>query len=92
MEVQGTGTSTVSSGSAPKPRAARGKWTAQQRREIIEASAVEGAVIGEVAARYGVRAALISSWRRQLERQPVRASSAKRATRFAAERVDRVST
>jgi len=53
---------------------------------------VEGAVIGEVAERYGVRAALIGSWRRQLERQPVRAAGAKNAPQFAAVRVDRVST
>ena len=66
MEVQDSG-SIEGKGSAPKPRAARGKWTAQQRREIIEASMVEGAVIGEVATQYGVRAALIASWRRQLE-------------------------
>jgi transposase-like protein len=38
---------------------------------------VEGAVIGEVASRYGVRATLIASWRRQLERQPMRESGAK---------------
>lgn len=53
---------------------------------------VPGAVLGEVANRYGVRAALIASWRRQLERQPVRGLSAKDAPHFAAVRVDRVST
>jgi transposase-like protein len=92
MEVQDTGTSSGTSGSAPKARAARSKWTAQQRREILEASMVEGAVIGEVATRYGVRAALIASWRRQLERQPARGAGAKSAPHFAAVRVDRVST
>jgi transposase-like protein len=92
MEVQDSGTSAGFNGSALKARAARSKWTAQQRREILEASMVEGAVIGEVAERYGVRAALIGSWRRQLERQPVRGAGAKNAPQFAAVRVDRVST
>ena len=32
-----------------KKRAVRGKWTAQQRREIVAASLVEGASINEVA-------------------------------------------
>jgi transposase-like protein len=92
MEVQGSGTLAGANGSAPRPRAARGRWTAQQRREILEASMVEGAVIGEVADRYGVRAALIGSWRRQLERQPVRGAGAKSAPHFAEVRVDRVGT
>lgn len=92
MEAQDTGLSSGINGSAPKARAARGKWTAQQRREILEASMVQGALIGEVASRYGVRGALIASWRRQLERQPVRGSGLKNAPHFAAVRVDRVSS
>jgi transposase len=39
-----------------KKRAVRGKWTAQQRREIVEASLVAGASINEVAERFGIRA------------------------------------
>lgn len=92
MEVQDSGALAGVNGSAPRVRAARGRWTAQQRREILEASMVEGAVIGEVANRFGVRAALIASWRRQLERQPVRGASAKNAPQFAAVRVDRLSS
>jgi transposase-like protein len=92
MEVQDSGTLAGANGAAPRPRAARGRWTAQQRREILEASMVEGAVIGEVADRYGVQAALIGSWRRQLDRQSVRGAGAKSAPHFAEVRVDRVGT
>ena len=46
-----------------KPR--RGKWTAQQRRRIVADSRVAGAVVHEVARRHGVRANLLSAWRRQ---------------------------
>jgi transposase-like protein len=73
----------VTNGSAPKLRAARGRWTAQQRREILEASMVDDTVIGEVASRYGVRTALIASWRRRIERQPARGSCAKSTPHFA---------
>src|SRR5258707_12658734 len=48
-----------------KKRAVRGKWTAQQRREIVEASLVVGASINEVAERYGIRANLLTAWRRR---------------------------
>jgi transposase len=43
----------------------RGKWTAQQRRRIVADSRVAGASVQEVAQRHGVRANLLSSWRRQ---------------------------
>jgi hypothetical protein len=81
MEVQDSGALAGVNGSAPGPRAARGRWTAQQRRKILEASMAEGAVIGDVADRFGVRAALIESWRQQLERQPVRGADPK-VTRY----------
>ena len=48
-----------------KKRAVRGKWTAQQRREIVEASLVAGASINEVAERYHIRANLLTAWRRR---------------------------
>ena len=92
MEGQVMGASVVTNGSAPKPRAAGGRWTVQQRREIRKASMVDGTVIGEVASRYGVRAALIVSWRRRIERQPARGSRAKSTPKFAAVGIDRVST
>lgn len=43
----------------------RGKWTAQQRRRIVADSRVAGASVQEVAQRHGVRANLLSAWRRQ---------------------------
>jgi transposase len=43
----------------------RGKWTAQQRRRIVADSRVAGASVQEVAERHGVRANLLSAWRRQ---------------------------
>jgi transposase len=43
----------------------RGKWTAQQRRRIVADSRVSGASVQEVAQRHGVRANLLSAWRRQ---------------------------
>jgi len=43
----------------------RGKWTAQQRRRIVADSHVAGASIHEVARRHGVRANLLSAWRRR---------------------------
>ena len=39
-----------------KKRAVRGKWTVQQRQQIVEASLVNGASINEVAERYALRA------------------------------------
>jgi transposase-like protein len=48
-------------------RRRRGKWTAQQRRRIVADSRVAGASVREVAQRHGVRAALLSAWRRQDE-------------------------
>ena len=70
-----------------KVRAVRGRWTAVQRAQIVAESSVAGASVQSVAARHGIRAALLSSWRRK-----ARAKSAKRAdksvARFAAVRVE----
>jgi transposase len=52
-------------GKAINKRTVRGKWTAQQRREIVEASLVAGASINDVAERYGIRANLLTAWRRR---------------------------
>lgn len=60
----------------------RGKWTAQQRRRIVADSRVAGASVQEVAQRHGVRANLLSAWRRQDD-----ASRARKPVKFAAVRV-----
>lgn len=70
----------VSSGTVTPRR--RGKWTAQQRRRIVADSRVAGASVREVAQRHGVRAALLSAWRRQDE-----ALRAAKPVKFAAVRV-----
>jgi transposase-like protein len=71
-----------------KKRAVRGKWTAQQRQQIVEASLVNGASINEVAERYGIRANLLTAWRRR-HAAPVAALKRKRTpVRFAAVRVN----
>ncbi len=59
----------------------RGKWTAQQRRRIVADSRVAGASVQEVAERHGVRANLLSAWRRQ------DASRAAKSVKFAAVKV-----
>src|SRR5258707_582201 len=70
-----------------KRRTVRGKWTAQQRREIVEASLVAGASINEVAERYGIRANLLSAWRRRHAASTVVPKRKKAPVRFAAVRV-----
>jgi transposase-like protein len=70
-----------------KKRTVRGKWTAQQRREIVAASLGEGASINEVSERYGIRANLLSAWRRRHAASIATPKRAKTATRFAAVRV-----
>lgn len=47
---------------APRPR---GKWTAAQRRRAVADSRLAGISVQEVARRHGVRANLLSAWRRQ---------------------------
>jgi len=56
------------SSDAGKPaagKARRGKWTAEQRRRAVADSRVAGSSVQEVAQRHGVRANLLSAWRRQ---------------------------
>jgi hypothetical protein len=62
-------------------RRRRGKWTAQQRRRIVADSRVARATVQEVAERHGVRANLLSAWRRQ------DASRAAKPVKFAAVKV-----
>ncbi len=52
----------------PTPaKSRRGKWTAEQRRRAVADSRVAGASVQEVARRHGVRANLLSAWRRQAD-------------------------
>jgi transposase-like protein len=71
-------------------RTVRGRWTAQQRQQIVRASLVAGASINEVAQRFKVRPNLLSSWRRR--HAEARAVSKRKAkpSRFAAVRVHAV--
>ena len=64
---------------APRPR---GKWTAQQRRRAVADSRLAGASVQEVARRHGVRANLLSAWRRQDQ-----AARAAKPVKFAAVKV-----
>lgn len=48
-----------------KSRRARGKWTAEQRAQLVAESRQPGASVNEVAQRHGVRAALLGAWRRK---------------------------
>jgi transposase len=72
----------VEAGSEPVAKRRRGKWTAQQRRRIIADSRVAGASVQVVAERHGVRANLLSAWRRQDD-----ASRAAKPVKFAAVKV-----
>ena len=69
----------VDAGSEPVTKRRRGKWTAQQRRRIVADSRVAGATVQEVAERHGVRANLVSAWRRRDD-----ASCAAKPVKFAA--------
>ena len=72
------------SSDAGKPTAAkarRGQWTAAQRRRAVADSRVAGASVQEVARRHGVRANLLSAWRRQA------ATVRTKAVKFAAVKV-----
>ena len=60
----------------------RGTWTAEQRRRAVADSRVTGASVQEVGRRHGVRANLLSAWRRQDE-----VSRARKRVRFAAVKV-----
>jgi len=72
-------------------RAVRGKWTSQQRQQIVRASLVAGASINEVAQRFGVRANLLSAWRRR-HAQAIAVSKRKASpAKFVAVRVKAVS-
>lgn len=72
---------------ATSKRTMRGRWTAQQRQQIVRASLVAGASINEVAEHFKIRPKLLSSWRRRHgEALGTSKRKAKRA-RFAAVRI-----
>ena len=73
--------------STKKVRAVRGRWTAEQRAERVAESWVAGASVQSVAARHGIRAALLSSWRRKARAKSANRSD-KSVARFAAVRVE----
>ena len=70
-----------------KVRAVRGRWTAGERAQIVAESVVAGATVQSVAARHGIRAALLSSWRRKARAKSANRSD-KSVARFAAVRVE----
>jgi transposase len=73
---------------AMRTAAKRGYWTPERRQEIVAASFEPGASINEVAERFGIRANLLTSWRRRHARDRMSA----KATRFAAVRVKSAAT
>ncbi len=87
MEVQGG-----KDGAAEKKRTKRGRWTAEQRQEIVAASLVAGASINEVAQRFRIRPNLLTAWRRRQGREIAAAKPNGRRARFAAVRIKAVVT
>ena len=71
-------------------RTVRGRWTAQQRQQIVRASLVAGASINEVAERFKVRPNLLSSWRRRHAEALAASKRKAKPVRFAAVRVNAV--
>lgn len=76
MSKQDESVETGRESAAPR---ARGKWTGEQRRRAVADSRLAGASVQEVARRHGVRANLLSAWRRQ-----DRAARATKQVKFAA--------
>jgi transposase-like protein len=77
----------VDQGETKKP-VKRGRWTAQQRQEIVDASLVAGASINAVAERYGIRANLLTAWRRRHARENSVPRPKRGSARFVAVRVN----
>jgi transposase-like protein len=71
-------------------RRVRGRWTAQQRQQIVRASLIAGASINEVAERFSVRPNLLSSWRRRHAESHAASKREAKRVRFAAVRVKTV--
>jgi len=71
-------------------RTVRGRWTAQQRQQIVRASLVAGASINDVAQRFKVRPNLLSSWRRRHAEALAASKRRAKPAKFAAVRVNAV--
>src|SRR5271155_2198320 len=88
MEVQG-----AKDGAAEKKkRTKRGRWTPEQREEIVTASLVAGASINEVAQRFGIRPNLLTAWRRRAAQEIAATKPKSKRARFAAVRIKAVMT
>jgi len=86
MEVQGG-----KDGAAEKTkRTKRGRWTPEQRHEIVAASLVAGASINEVAQRLGIRPNLLTAWRRRQTRDTAVTKSKAKRPRFASVQIKTV--
>jgi transposase len=83
MEVQGG----KDGAAEKKQRTTRGRWTPEQRQEIVAASLVAGASINEVAQRFGIRPNLLTAWRRREAREIAAPKPKSKRTRFAAVRI-----
>jgi transposase len=75
-----------------KKRTKRGRWTPEQRQEIVAASLVAGASINEVAQRFGIRPNLLTAWRRRQAREISASKPKSKRARFAAVRIKAVVT
>ena len=67
MEQQDQDTAPID-GVLVNTKVTRRSWTAQQKRDIVAEAQMAGADAVAVAGRYGVRVALLTSWRRQVLR------------------------
>jgi transposase len=47
----------------------RRKWSAEEKRRIVEESAVGGALVADVARRHGLHPNQVHAWRRRMRRQ-----------------------
>ena len=75
-----------------RKRTKRGRWTPEQREEILAASLVAGASINEVAQRFGMRPNLLTAWRRRAAREIAAAKPKIKRAQFAAVRIKAVMT
>jgi transposase-like protein len=73
-----------------KKRTKRGRWTPEQRQEIVAASFVAGQSINEVAQRFGIRPNLLTAWRRRQARETAAAKPKRKRAKFAAVRLKAV--
>lgn len=75
------------SGTPGGKKRVRGRWTAEQRQRIVEASLVAGASINEVAEQHGLRPNLLTAWRRRHAAATAISKRKKTPAKFAAVRM-----